>query len=82
MPGMNGIELGIAIGRNFPSCKLFLFSGQAATAEMLENARPMDTILNSSQSLFIPWNYWKTSNNSSVQETSEPYQPAHVKRPT
>jgi CheY-like chemotaxis protein len=38
MPGMNGIELGIAIRRDFPSCKVLLFSGQAATAEMLEDA--------------------------------------------
>jgi CheY-like chemotaxis protein len=38
MPGMSGIELGIAIKRDFPSCKVLLFSGQAATAEMLEDA--------------------------------------------
>lgn len=38
MPGMSGIELGIAIRRDFPWCKVLLFSGQAATAEMLENA--------------------------------------------
>jgi CheY-like chemotaxis protein len=38
MPGMSGIELGIAIRRDFPSCKVLLFSGQAATAEMLEDA--------------------------------------------
>ena len=38
MPGMNGIELGIAIRHDFPSCQILLFSGQAATAEMLEDA--------------------------------------------
>jgi CheY-like chemotaxis protein len=38
MPEMNGIELAIAIQRHFPSCKVLLFSGQAATAEMLEEA--------------------------------------------
>ena len=38
MPGMNGIELGIAIRRDFPACQVLLFSGQAATAEMLDDA--------------------------------------------
>lgn len=38
MPGMNGIELGIAIKRDFPACQVLLFSGQAATAEMLDDA--------------------------------------------
>ena len=38
MPGMSGIELGIAIRRNFPSCKVLLFSGQAATDQMLKDA--------------------------------------------
>jgi CheY-like chemotaxis protein len=38
MPGMNGIELAMAIRRDFPACKVLLFSGQAATAEMLEEA--------------------------------------------
>ncbi len=38
MPEMNGIELAIAIRRDFPSCKILLFSGQGATAEMLEEA--------------------------------------------
>jgi CheY-like chemotaxis protein len=38
MPGMNGIELAIAVQRDFPICKVLLFSGQAATSEMLEEA--------------------------------------------
>jgi YesN/AraC family two-component response regulator len=38
MPDMNGIELAIAVQRQFPTCKVLLFSGQAATAEMLEEA--------------------------------------------
>ncbi len=38
MPDMNGIELAIAVQRDFPTCKVLLFSGQAATAEMLEDA--------------------------------------------
>jgi len=39
MPGMNGIELAIEIRRQFPGCHILLFSGQADTAEILENAR-------------------------------------------
>lgn len=38
MPGMNGIELAIAISRDFPSCHVLLFSGQAATAQLMEDA--------------------------------------------
>lgn len=39
MPGMTGIELGIAIRQEFPTCQILLFSGQAATADMLEKAQ-------------------------------------------
>ena len=39
MPDMNGIEAAIHIRRFLPSCKILLFSGQAATADLLENAR-------------------------------------------
>lgn len=39
MPGMNGIELAIAIRRQFPGCRLLLFSGQAETLEILEDAK-------------------------------------------
>jgi CheY-like chemotaxis protein len=39
MPDMNGIEAAIAIRRFLPSCKILLFSGQAATADLLETAR-------------------------------------------
>jgi CheY-like chemotaxis protein len=38
MPEMNGIELAMAIRRDFPACKVLLFSGQAATTELLEEA--------------------------------------------
>lgn len=38
MPGMNSIDLGIAVRRDFSSCKVLLFSGQAATAGRLEEA--------------------------------------------
>jgi len=39
MPDMNGIEAAIAIRSFLPSCKILLFSGQAATADLLETAR-------------------------------------------
>ncbi len=39
MPGMNGIEMAIYIYTKFPQCKILLCSGQAATANMIEEAR-------------------------------------------
>ncbi len=39
MPDMNGIEAAIHIRKFLPGCKILLFSGQAATADLLENAR-------------------------------------------
>ena len=39
MPDMNGIEAAISIRGFLPACKILLFSGQAATADLLENAR-------------------------------------------
>lgn len=39
MPGMNGIELALAVSERFPECKVLLFSGQAATAELLHRAK-------------------------------------------
>jgi DNA-binding response OmpR family regulator len=38
LPGMNGIELAIKIRRIFPECKILLFSGQAATIDLLATA--------------------------------------------
>jgi DNA-binding response OmpR family regulator len=38
LPGMSGIELAIRVKRIFPDCKILLFSGQAATTEMLTSA--------------------------------------------
>jgi DNA-binding NtrC family response regulator len=34
MPEMNGFELALEIKRLFPGCRLILFSGQAATAQL------------------------------------------------
>jgi CheY-like chemotaxis protein len=39
MPGLNGIDTGIKIREIVPSCKVILFSGQAATVDLLEQAR-------------------------------------------
>jgi CheY-like chemotaxis protein len=38
LPGMSGIELAIKIRRIFPDCRILLFSGQAATADLLASA--------------------------------------------
>lgn len=39
MPGLSGVDLAIAIRGEYPQCKVLLFSGQAATADLLESAR-------------------------------------------
>lgn len=39
MPDMNGIDAAIKIRALLPDCKILLFSGQAATADLLEDAR-------------------------------------------
>lgn len=39
MPDMNGIEAAIHIRGFLPACKILLFSGQAVTADLLEDAR-------------------------------------------
>jgi DNA-binding response OmpR family regulator len=38
LPGMSGIELALSIRRIYPDCKVLLFSGQAATSELLSSA--------------------------------------------
>jgi CheY-like chemotaxis protein len=39
MPGMTGIEVAIAVRSKLPDCKILLFSGQAATVDLLEQAK-------------------------------------------
>jgi CheY-like chemotaxis protein len=39
MPGMTGIEAAIITRSKLPTCKILLFSGQAATNDLLEKAR-------------------------------------------
>jgi CheY-like chemotaxis protein len=39
MPGMTGVELALAVTQMTPTCKILLFSGQAATVDLLKEAR-------------------------------------------
>ena len=39
MPGVNGVELAIAIRDRWPETKVLLFSGQAGTEDVLQDAR-------------------------------------------
>jgi DNA-binding response OmpR family regulator len=39
MPGMSGIEVAIELRQKSPNCTILLYSGQAATAQMMEDAR-------------------------------------------
>jgi CheY-like chemotaxis protein len=39
MPEMNGVKMAIAVKRRYPICKILLFSGQAATANLLQEAQ-------------------------------------------
>ena len=39
MPGSSGIDLAVLIRERHPDCKILLFSGQAQTVDMLEEAR-------------------------------------------
>ena len=39
MPQLNGVDLGVQFKAIHPECKVLLFSGQAATADLLHDAR-------------------------------------------
>jgi DNA-binding NtrC family response regulator len=39
MPEMSGIDMAVLIRERHPACKILLFSGQAATVNLLEEAR-------------------------------------------
>ena len=41
MPGMTGIELALTLEQLVPECKVLLFSGQAATVDLLAEAREL-----------------------------------------
>jgi DNA-binding NtrC family response regulator len=68
MPGMTGVELAITMSEVHPACKVLLFSGQAATIDLLAEAResghdfttlskpvhPTDMLRRVTQSLALP----------------------------
>jgi len=39
MPDLSGVDLAILLKKHCPNCKILLFSGQAATANLLQAAR-------------------------------------------
>ncbi|WP_246153398.1 response regulator [Terriglobus albidus] len=39
MPEISGIELAIRVAERYPDCKILLFSGQAATSDLMNDAR-------------------------------------------
>src|SRR5580698_6833219 len=39
MPGISGVDLAIQMRAQYPNCKILLFSGQAATLDLMEGAR-------------------------------------------
>ena len=41
MPGLSGVDLAIQIRAQYPKCKILLFSGKAATPDLLEHARAL-----------------------------------------
>jgi DNA-binding NtrC family response regulator len=84
MPGMTGVELAITMTHIVPACKVLLFSGQAATIDLLAKAResghdfttltkpvhPTDMLRRVTQSLAIPNEI--TSNSLSERTFSAP----------
>ena len=38
MPGMNGVDMAVALKERIPSCRILLFSGLAASYELLQSA--------------------------------------------
>jgi DNA-binding response OmpR family regulator len=39
MPGMSGVDLAVEIKKRFSACRVLLFSGQSATADLLATVR-------------------------------------------
>lgn len=39
LPGISGIDLAVQMRAQYPNCKILLFSGKAATSDLLEDAR-------------------------------------------
>ena len=46
MPELSGIELAVQVKESCPNCKILLFSGQAATADLLESAKEKGQFFN------------------------------------
>jgi DNA-binding response OmpR family regulator len=77
MPGMTGVELAIALTQAIRTCKVLLFSGQAATVDLLEKARafghdfttltkpvhPTDMLRRVRESLTLPETILKSKSN-------------------
>ena len=70
MPSMSGIDLAIALKAEFPDCKVLLFSGQAATANLLEAARAQGHDFELLSKPIHPTEFLKKIRN--VAETEEP----------
>jgi DNA-binding NtrC family response regulator len=39
MPGLSGVDLAMLVKAQYPQCRILLFSGQASTQDLLEDAR-------------------------------------------
>lgn len=39
MPGMTGVQMAVLFKTRYPECQILLFSGQASTANLLDDAR-------------------------------------------
>jgi DNA-binding NtrC family response regulator len=53
MPGISGVDLAIQMRAQYPNCKILLFSGQAATLDLMEGAALKVTIFAYFQSPFV-----------------------------
>ena len=63
MPGMSGIEVAIEIRETSPTCHVLLYSGQAATAQMMDEARSAATTSSYWQNRSTPYYSLKRSNH-------------------
>lgn len=72
MPDMNGIDASIEIKKALPACKILLFSGQFATAELLQEALASAMSLSCSPSPYPPKTSWTSFADVSASETQTP----------
>jgi CheY-like chemotaxis protein len=85
MPKMSGIDLAIIMKQMTPTCRVLLFSGQASTIDLLEQARskghdfttltkpvhPTDMLRRISECLSIEDTTFQRSGHAGINETSE-----------